>query len=36
MTEELEQLDDVSEEESLYSLDDEDEETRDAIRSYIG
>jgi hypothetical protein len=36
MNDELEQLDDVAEDESLYSLDDEDDDTRDAIRSYIG
>lgn len=33
---EIELTEDISEEESLSSIDDEDEETRDAIRAYIG
>ena len=32
----MELTEDVSEEESVSSIDDEDEETRDAIRAYIG
>ncbi len=34
--EDIELTEDVSEEESVSSIDDEDEETRDAIRAYIG
>ena len=36
MSEEFNLTDDVNDEDSLYSLDEEDEETRDAIRAYIG
>ena len=34
--EDIELTEDVSEEEAVSSIDDEDEETRDAIRAYIG
>jgi len=36
MNDEFEHVDDVADDDTVYSLDDEDDDTREAIRAYIG
>ncbi len=36
MNNEVELTKDINEEDSIYSIDEEDEETKESIRSYIG
>lgn len=36
MSDDIEMIDDVSEDDSVYSLEEDDEETTEAIRAYIG